>query len=267
MGTIAENSPATAIVVRHLFKRIATVNIAPRSATSIKMDSGEMTFLTWGMSERQLSKRQGVSDKGAVDIQTPIQCYNELPLEIIQMIVSYIREPTAENQKTLWACCLVRRSWWHATVPQLYRYPVLDGHNFERFVPTICPSVNAHIRRSPLASYVKMLDMSHLVHDGSKSLTARMLGRLKGNLAEFVAPQASFSINSFASLAKCTKLRYLNLQLMSASIPNAVLFKALGSLVNLEELLMPRTSPLDQDRQDFAQTWPPKLRKLHIAGG
>ena len=34
--------------------------------------------------------------------------------------------------------------------------------------------------------------MSGLVHNGSKSLTARLLGRVKNNLDEFIAPQASF---------------------------------------------------------------------------
>ena len=35
--------------------------------------------------------------------------------------------------------------------------------------------------------------MSSLVHNGSKSLTARLLGRVKTRLEEFVAPQASFA--------------------------------------------------------------------------
>ena len=35
--------------------------------------------------------------------------------------------------------------------------------------------------------------MSGLVHNGSKSLTARLLGRVKKRLEEFVAPQASFA--------------------------------------------------------------------------
>jgi len=40
---------------------------------------------------------------------------------------------------------------------------------------------------------VRVLDMSMLVHNGSRSLTARILGRLKGSLEYFVAPQASFA--------------------------------------------------------------------------
>jgi len=35
--------------------------------------------------------------------------------------------------------------------------------------------------------------MSGLVHDGSKSLTGRLLGRVKENLEELIAPQSSFA--------------------------------------------------------------------------
>jgi len=109
--------------------------------------------------------------------------------------------------------------------------------------------------------------MGELVHDGSKSLTARLLGRLKGSLTEFVAPQASFSINSFAALSKCTALTHLNLSLMSASISIKLLFQTLQALTQLETLFFPRTSSHDHERDKVAYDWPPKLRALHLAGG
>jgi hypothetical protein len=189
-----------------------------------------------------------------------------LPLEIIIQIVSYVPHRESE-QKTLWSCSLVSRSWYSAAIPFLYDRPYIRGHNFHQFVATVCPSKNAHIRRSQLAEMVKALDMGALVHDGSKSLTARLLGRLKGNLEEFIAPQASFSINSFAALSKCTHLKFLNLSLMSASISIKVLFHTLQSLKELETLFFPRTSSHDQDRDRVAYAWPPKLKALHIAGG
>jgi len=190
----------------------------------------------------------------------------DLPLEVIIHIISYIPRRESE-QKTLWACCLVSRSWYSAAIPFLYERPYIGGHNFQQFVATVCPSKNAHIRRSQLAEMVKVLDMGALVHDGSKSLTARLLGRLKGNLEQFVSPQASFSINSFAALSKCTHLKFLNLSLMSASISIKVLFHTLQSLKELETLFFPRTSSHDQDRDRVAYAWPPRLKALHIAGG
>jgi hypothetical protein len=161
----------------------------------------------------------------------------------------------------------VSTAWYHATVERLYERPYLNGKNFAEFVATICPSKMAHIRQSPLAHLVKSLDMGQLVHDGSRSLTARMLGRLKGNLEEFVAPQTSFSINSFAALSKCTHLKYLNLSLMSASISIKLLFHSLESLTELETLFFPRTSSVDAERDREGYAWPPKLKALHIAGG
>lgn len=189
----------------------------------------------------------------------------ELPLEVLFQIISYIPRRQSD-QKTLWACCLVSRAWYSAAVAFLYERPHIGGGNFQEFVATVCPSKNAHIRKSQLADMVKILDMGTLVHDGSKSLTARLLGRLKGNLEEFVAPQASFSINSFAALAKCKNLKFLNLSLMSASISIRVLFHTLQSLDKLETLFFPRTSNQDEGRES-PYDWPPKLQALHIAGG
>lgn len=132
----------------------------------------------------------------SIPSKTERSCSNDaavhLPQEIILQILSYIpRDPT--SQSYLHACSLVSRSWYSATVPLLYHSPHFTGKNFRQFVATVCPSINAHIRKSELAGLVRRLDMGNLVHDGSKSLTARLLGRVKGGLEEFVAPQASFA--------------------------------------------------------------------------
>ena len=115
-----------------------------------------------------------------------------LPAEIILQILSYVPKDS-KSQSHLHACCLISRSWYSAAVPLLYHSPHITGKNFKQFVATVCPSINAHIRKSELAELVRRLDMGNLVHDGSKSLTARLLGRVKGGLEEFVAPQASFA--------------------------------------------------------------------------
>ena len=94
---------------------------------------------------------------------------------------------------TLYSCTLVSRNWYSAAVAQLYERPYLDHHNFAKFVGTVCPSINAHIRKSALSGFVRHLDLSNLTYESSKSLTARLLGRVKENLESFVAPQASFS--------------------------------------------------------------------------
>lgn len=153
-----------------------------------------------------------------------------LPIEIILQILTYIPH-NSQYQKTLYSCCMINRAWYSAAIPYLYERPYLDGSNFIEFVGTVCPSKNAHIRQSALAGFVRRLDMGELVHDGSKSLTARVLGRLKGGLVEFRAPQASFSINSFAALSKCENLVLLDLSLMSAAISIKVRFGCLQSLL------------------------------------
>jgi hypothetical protein len=191
-----------------------------------------------------------------------------LPAEIIFQIVSYI--PSRTSQSTLWACALVSRTWYASSIARLYNHPNLAPANFSEFVSTICPSKNAHIRHTPLSMLVHHLDMSELVHNSSRSLTARLLGRLKGNLEVFIAPQASFAVNSFAALSKCLHLRVLDLSLVSTSIEMDQLFHALATLKNLETLFFPRTSSRPNFWEELHETpfaWPPKLQALHLAGG
>jgi len=197
---------------------------------------------------------------------TSSNCEVLLPLEIISQILAFIPR-RAEHQRTFWACALISRSWYSASIAALYERPWLHGGNFNEFVATVCPSKNAHIRQSTLAVLVRRLDMGELVHNASKSLTARLLGRLKGNIEQFVAPQASFAINSFAALSKCTKLRHLDLSLISASISNKLLFQTLKSLQDLETLYFPRSSSHDEGQSAESYAWPPRLQALHLAGG
>ena len=114
-----------------------------------------------------------------------------LPLEVIDNILSFIPQ-VHTLQPTLHACTLVSRAWYSAAIGRLYEKPKITGRKYDMFTKSICPSINAHIRKNGLAELVRVLDLSVLVHHGSKSLTARLLGRVKVGLVEFVAPQASF---------------------------------------------------------------------------
>lgn len=212
-------------------------------------------------------KKQEIGKKMTPIIE-PSMSSREVPLpqEILSQILAFIPR-RKETQCTFWACTLVCRSWYSASIAILYERPWLHGGNFNEFVATVCPSKNAHIRQSALAVLVRRLDMGELVHNASKSLTARLLGRLKSNIEQFVAPQASFAINSFAPLSKCTKLRYLNLSLISASISNKLLFQTLKHLQELETLYFPRSSSHDEERTKESYAWPPQLQALHLAGG
>lgn len=126
---------------------------------------------------------------------------NDLPAEILIQIFSIIssRESShsalhRDSQSTLHSCVLVSRLWYNLALEYLYRNPILTskGSTFQSFVSTICPSVNAHVKKSGCANMVRNLDLSQLVHESSKNLTARILSRCKTRLEEFTAPQASF---------------------------------------------------------------------------
>ena len=111
-----------------------------------------------------------------------------LPAEVLEQIFRHLQG----LQSTLHACCLTNRAWYESAVPFLYDFPQISGKNFDTFVNSVCPSALAHIRRNGLGELVRVLDMSGLVHSSKKSLTARLIGRLKENLEGFIAPQATF---------------------------------------------------------------------------
>lgn len=127
---------------------------------------------------------------------------NDLPVEILVQILSTLSSSSfshsklhRDSQTNLHSCLLVSRLWYNLTLEYLYRNPIFtsNGSTFQSFVKTICPSINAHLKKSDCANMVRNLDMSRLVHEGSKSLTARILSRCKTRLEAFVAPQASFA--------------------------------------------------------------------------
>ncbi|KAJ9641479.1 hypothetical protein H2199_005449 [Coniosporium tulheliwenetii] len=148
-----------------------------------------------------------------------------------------------------------------------YEKPHIHGKNFDLFVRTICPSINAHVRKSDLAELVKVLDLRSLVHHGSKSMTARLLGRTKSSLETFIAPQATFGLNSIAALSKCHQLRILDLGLTSESIRLRDLMHLLAQLHNLTTFVFPRCSIKNVDFYPDQIAWPPQLASLTLSGG
>lgn len=188
-----------------------------------------------------------------------------LPDEIILQILDHVQR-NAKTQQTLYSCTLLSHQWFDAAVPLLYAHPILYGWNYDPFTRAICPSINLHVRKSPLSELVKVLDMSGLVHQGSKSITARLLGRTKDNLEVFVAPQASFAINCFPALAKCKRLRQLDLSLVTEIASLQILFKTVRGLHNLKELRLPRGSGFGAKPNADDIVWPPTLERLFLSG-
>lgn len=115
-----------------------------------------------------------------------------LPLEIIELIVSFI--PIGpQSQSQLHALTLVSRSWHAAAVSQLYHTPDIHGDNFEQYLRAVCPSVNSWIRRNGLADLTRRLDLCKMRRTSDRNVTARLLGRMKASLNEFVAPRVRLS--------------------------------------------------------------------------
>lgn len=210
------------------------------------------------------SSRQATDEKPDTTAHASEPIY--LPDEVVLQILEYLAE--GHNvQGSLAAVCRLSHQWYSAAVPYLYRYPDLYGSNFDLFTKSICPSINLHVRKSPLSKLVKVLDMSRLVHQGSKSVTARLLGRTKETLEVFRAPQASFAINCLPSLAKCQRLRSLDLSLVSESPPLPDLFRTVSHLESLEVFRLPRSSGFGVHHNGASIAWPPNLKDIALSGG
>jgi len=197
----------------------------------------------------------------------------ELPDEILLAIFSYLNIAQfddiikASQQRDLHACSLVSTQWNAVSTPLLYQHPLLQGASYDLFTRTICPSINLHIKKSELSHFVQTLNLNCLVHHGSKSTTARLLGRTKGSLTRFVAPQASFSLNCYPALSKCRQLQDLDLSLVSDSGSMRTLFDSVAKLDMLEYLHLPRSSGYGDSVAAETIVWPPTLKALFIAGG
>ncbi|SMQ56215.1 unnamed protein product [Zymoseptoria tritici ST99CH_3D7] len=216
------------------------------------------------------AKRNESIEKSRLDENTKAPTWTKkpvyLPDEILVQILDYVAR-FHDSQYTLASCCRLSRQWFSAAVPLLYRRPQLYGKNYGPFVGTICPSKNLHVRESPLAELVKVLNMSALVHQGSKSELARLLGRTKYSLEEYTAPQTGFADNSFPALAKAHRLRVLDLCLVSESPPLLRLFKTISHLENLTTLRLPRSAGFAVKVDASLVVWPPKLENLSLSGG
>ncbi|KAF1934319.1 uncharacterized protein M421DRAFT_50857 [Didymella exigua CBS 183.55] len=193
---------------------------------------------------------------------------NYLPDEILLEVITYIEAwDVRSKQATLAHFCAVNRQWYDVAVQRLYEQPYLAGRAYDLFVRTICPSVLAHIKHQALASLVRSLDLSHIIHQSTKSTTARLLGRTKASLQVFVAPQASFAVNCWASLSKCARLRVLDLSLVSECISFQSLAQTLRQLPGLERIYLPRSSTRDEaGALSINVRWPPRLQHLSLSG-
>lgn len=202
-------------------------------------------------------------EQAEVEIREPCHLPNEIMLEIL----SYLPLTRPATQATLYNVCLLSSEWYDAAIALLYYQPYISGRNFTLFVRTICPSINAHIRKSDLAGLVHVLDMSRLVHHSNKSTTARILGRVKPNLMWFRAPASSFGLNCFAALNKCTKLEKLDLALVNDAFSLYSLASTLRKLLNLKKLVMPRAGLKVEDFDPANMALPTKLEELVLQGG
>ncbi|GMM28175.1 Pfu1 protein [Martiniozyma asiatica (nom. inval.)] len=118
--------------------------------------------------------------------------------------------------------------------------------------------------RKKFTGYVNTLDLSAVVQSGKNSFVSKLLRRTGQSLEVFISSQSSFGAAPLVSLRTCTKLKVLDLRLVSESFDITELFKSIEQLHELEQLCFPRSS-VTCDSFDF--NWPPNLWYLRLQGG
>ncbi|KAL4923667.1 F-box domain protein [Aspergillus undulatus] len=189
-----------------------------------------------------------------------------LPTEIVVQILNEVAADESSRQKSLHACCLVSRQWYTCAISMLWERPRIDsGLSFTKFANTVSPPIGVRRSKWNLGALVHKLDLSSLVHHSSPSLTARLIGRVKDNLEVFYAPRASFGSNSLPALAKCSKLRYLDLSLVATPIPFKDLKRSMSNLPRLQTLRFPQATSIT-DTESVGIPWPRLLRRIQFSG-
>lgn len=114
-----------------------------------------------------------------------------LPAEVIDLIGIHVMQ-SDQYQSSLASCCLVNRPWYASFISRLYAYPIITQRNFEYFARTLSSPVTKKTKVG-LEQFVKRLDLSSIAYESTKSLTARLLGRVKESLEFFASPAITFS--------------------------------------------------------------------------
>ncbi|KAF7508444.1 hypothetical protein GJ744_009297 [Endocarpon pusillum] len=108
--------------------------------------------------------------------------------------------------------------------------------------------------------------MGSLAYESSNSLTARLLGRVKGGLETFIAPAKTFSLNGFIPLSKCQQLRQISLYSMFDSFRVDQVLRPFRQLKQLRAFAFPRSTDFRSVHDITEIPWPPNLQRVTLSG-
>lgn len=178
----------------------------------------------------------------------------KLPVEIIVYILEILEAKGKLKPKYLRVCKL----FYLIALPMIYRRPTLKATNFFAFVDTISSN-------KTIGNNIRELDLSYIIQTGKNAFVAKLLKRSRANLEVFVAPQTSFGLGPLIALKNCTKLKVLDLRLVSETLNLIELFNSINSLDELTHLSFPRSSIEVHDFKSIH--WPARLSFLRLSGG
>ncbi|KAI2085138.1 hypothetical protein LOZ36_004253 [Ophidiomyces ophidiicola] len=186
-----------------------------------------------------------------------------LPPEIISLVLSFVQDLPEANE-TLTSCCLVSHEWWSMAAPILYEKPKIPPKHYTTFTTILTSNDPLYAPKGELGQHVRRLDLSELVYHSTNSLTARLLRSVRQGLQVFIAPAYSISSINLPSVAKCQKLRILDLSLVVTELTLSEIKTATKSISSLTTLRLPRETSLTLSSNDIP--WPPNLTTLQFGG-
>ncbi|KAJ3484196.1 hypothetical protein NLI96_g5800 [Meripilus lineatus] len=152
-----------------------------------------------------------------------------LPIEICEEIISCFNSYKDDEQKTLWACTLVCKSWFPKSRALLYQSPDVEGKGIHKFVDTIvkCPDRGANIERLSLsAKWNSAEDGYHEVVDEDEKVNDKNEEGEKDHVSELDSRGTSHGLTVYRFLSevspllpKLTSMSYYGLSIPYPHLP------------------------------------------------
>lgn len=180
--------------------------------------------------------------------------FDQLPLELVEQIVSYLFPSTANQGSLLY----VNWAFYHAALPFIYVSPHISSNNLLKFSDTITA------RQSTLGNQVEVLNLRRVIHGAKASQMSRVVRRCSRNLREFYAPQVGFAQSAFRAIGLCSNIKILDLNAVSEKVELSFFLAACAKATTLETIYFPRFSKNTDG--PIQVRWPPRLRHVWLSG-
>ncbi|WBW72676.1 F-box protein Pof5 [Schizosaccharomyces osmophilus] len=175
----------------------------------------------------------------------------EIWLRIFENLVCW-NPYEAKNNGALLRIC---RNAFSGGLPVIYFFPKLNAKNYAKFFNTIS--------ETDFGKLVHHINLTNISYTSKASITSRLLRRCAENLESFSGPQTGLGFTALRALSNCTRLKKIDLSVLSERIDLQYLFAGIRNLQYLEYIDFPALSKFSPGHNEC---WPPSLVHIGFAG-